>query len=106
MAPDVVILLAKLVMTEGWLPVVCWLPTLTVTELFAVPELLLQERKKVVVFESEPVLKSPETLRFPAQPPVPPLALQEVALVADQVMILLPLKGTLVGLAVMEMVGF
>jgi hypothetical protein len=84
------------------------LPTDIVTESPACPpELLLQDKLKVVLDVSAPVKNEPERLFAPLQPFEPPEPLQEVALLELQRTVVKPLKGILVWSAERERVtGF
>jgi hypothetical protein len=83
-----------------------WFATFIVTESLSDPALLVQVRLKVVLFVRLPVLKDPDVAFKPDQPFVPPEALQEVAFVEDQRMVVFPPKFKFVLSAERETVGF
>jgi hypothetical protein len=71
-------------------------PTLTVTEALSLTPPLIQERVKVVAVVKFPVETLPEVVLVPDQPP---LAVQEVAFVEDQVKVVAVLYEILVAAA-------
>ena len=75
-------------LTWGALP--CWGATFTVAEPLPDRLPLVQTRLKVTLPVRVPVVKLPERGWGPAQLPVPPEALQDVALEAFQLMVLEP----------------
>jgi len=76
--------------------------TETVADCIALPPAPVQDKVYVVLAVSAPVDWDPLVAFGPAHPPE---AVQAVALVADQVRLLLPLFATLLGLAVKLTVG-